>query len=86
MLRGPYSLLRMLPRRCCVSGQPGLPALCTTAVNNDGKKTSAVIFDMGGVLLPSPLLLFKSRLNAIKYLCLYMSFQPRHENTCFFHV
>ena len=68
MLRGPYGVLRMLPRRCCVSGQPGLPALCTTATNNDGKKTSAVIFDMGGVLLPSPLLLFKSRFITIQYI------------------
>ena len=61
MLRSPYSLLRMLPQRCSIFRQPGLPALYTTAANDEGKKTSAVIFDMGGVLLPSPLLLFKSK-------------------------
>ena len=62
MLRGPYSLLRMLPQRYASQRQPGLPALCSTATTDGKKTTKAVIFDMGGVLVPSPLLMFKGKI------------------------
>ncbi|XP_052813055.1 acyl-CoA dehydrogenase family member 10-like [Mya arenaria] len=55
----PVSLLRMLPWRHTHRGLRGAPAMLSTAAGGR-KETQAVIFDMGGVILPSPLALFKS--------------------------
>ncbi|WAR10505.1 ACD10-like protein [Mya arenaria] len=49
----------MLPWRHTHRGLRGAPAMLSTAAGGR-KETQAVIFDMGGVILPSPLALFKS--------------------------
>ncbi|XP_060605115.1 acyl-CoA dehydrogenase family member 10-like isoform X1 [Ruditapes philippinarum] len=58
MLRPPAAFFRMLPWQHLRAQQRGMPACLTTAAS--GKtETRAVIFDMGGVILPSPMLIFQ---------------------------
>lgn len=69
MLR-PVPWLRMLPWKQSARGQIGAIAMMSTGAQGPGssrgagqRETRAVIFDMGGVILPSPLHLFKSIIN-----------------------
>ncbi|XP_053385750.1 acyl-CoA dehydrogenase family member 10-like [Mercenaria mercenaria] len=58
MFRPPVAFFRMLPWQHLNAQQRGMPAFLATAAS-EKKETKAVIFDMGGVILPSPMLLFQ---------------------------
>lgn len=58
MFKPPVSFLKMLPWKRINVNQSGMPAMLSTAAS-EKRKAKAVIFDMGGVMLPSPLRVFK---------------------------
>ena len=58
MLRPVNSVLKMFPRQPVTSRWPAVPALQYTS-SQSSQPTQAVIFDMGGVILPSPMFVFR---------------------------